>query len=321
MDAVSRRRAAAELDAVKRQFPELGLVLSTRRQAMDVPIDGPMVGIEPLTENQQVAIARRRAGEDGTALLDQARRTPGVRDLVSIPLYLNALLKSATGDELPTTKEGILRLFVEQHLREWRRREALDQTFSGHESDFLEALAVSATFAANTTIQADTARNVVSTTAARLTKDGQFILRTQPAGLLDVLVSEHSLVVAGTAGFAFQHQQFQEWYASLEAERVMVAAAAGDIESQRRLREDILNWPVWEEAVLFAIERLSRRGSDDATAAATAATLDALTVDPLLAAEMIFRAAPAVWDLVKAWSIDLAARWHTPERSTVLRDL
>jgi hypothetical protein len=31
-------------------------------------------------------------GSEGAALVDQAWRTPGVRELIAIPLYLNALL-------------------------------------------------------------------------------------------------------------------------------------------------------------------------------------------------------------------------------------
>jgi hypothetical protein len=313
LDASSRRRAAAELGALQRQFPELGLILSTRRQAMDTPIEGPIVSVNSLTDTQQLTIARRKAGSAGEGLLDAAWRTPGVADLVAVPLYLNALLASATVDDLPTTKEGILRLFVDQHLQNWRRREALNHAFSGCEGDFLQALAVSATQAANTSIQASVARSVVVDTASRLTQDGQFVLRTQPADLLDVLVSEHSLINAGAGGFAFQHQQFQEWYASLEVERVMVAAAGGDAESRRRLRDDILNWPVWEEAVLFAVERLSRR-NEEALSAAAAATGQALAVDPLLAAEMIFRAAPALWEGVRRQVTDLVGRWHLAGR-------
>lgn len=310
LDTTSRAAVAAQLQALNRQFPEMGIVLSTRRQAMDMPVEGPVVSVEPLTEDQQLQIARKAEG--GAERLDQAWRTPGVSDLVSIPLYLDALLGGAVTEPIPTTKEAILRLFVEQHRRAWRRREALNEAFSGQEDVFLEALAVSATYAANTAIQTQTARTVVSETARQLTADGQFILQTQPATLLNVLVSEHSLISAGTAGFAFQHQQFQEWYASFEVERTMASAHVGEAEARTRLRETILNWPVWEEATLFAIERLSRRDDEAAIAAAAEAIEQALEVDPLLAAEMSFRSTQAVWDRVKAKMMALASRWHAP---------
>jgi hypothetical protein len=77
-----------------------------------------------------------------------------------------------------------------------------------------------------------------------------------------------------------------------------------------QLRAAIFNQPMWEESVLFATERLSRE-SDGAELVAHAIEL-ALPIDPMLAAEMIYRAAPVVWEIVK---VDIAAfveRWHTP---------
>ena len=64
-----------------------------------------------------------------------------------------------------------------------------------------------------------------------------------------------------------------------------------------RLGLRILNWPAWEESILFACERLSRE--DPAGAQAVAATIrETLGIDPMLAAEMIFRSAPEVWTLI-----------------------
>ena len=58
---------------------------------------------------------------------------------------------------------------------------------------------------------------------------------------------------------SFQHQQFEEWYASFEVEQAMRASAAGEDEARRHLRVDILNQPAWEESILFTCERVSRK--------------------------------------------------------------
>jgi hypothetical protein len=92
-------------------------------------------------------------------------------------------------------------------------------------------------------------------------------------------------------GVAFQHQQFQEWYASRRVAELMKAAANGDAGARVELRASVLDRPSWEESVLFAAERLSRE-SNGAEVVAHAVRL-ALPIDPMLAAEMIFRAAPA----------------------------
>src|SRR5690606_12205180 len=92
LDAAARARARVQITALKAELPELGLVISTRKQALDIPFGGTRVDLLPLDDEQQMEIARGMRGEAGVQLVDQAWRTAGVRDLVTIPLYLTALL-------------------------------------------------------------------------------------------------------------------------------------------------------------------------------------------------------------------------------------
>jgi hypothetical protein len=131
LDSGSRRRLTTEIKQLRRDFPRLGVIVSTRRQALDVPILGPVIEIDNLTEGQQIEIARALRGPQGEALLDQAWRTPGVRELIAIPLYLTALLAHAPGGSMPTTREEVLRLFVAEHERGTERTEALREALFG----------------------------------------------------------------------------------------------------------------------------------------------------------------------------------------------
>ena len=312
LDREARLRASSEIRRLRRDFPLLGIVVSTRRQALDAPISGPLVKIDVLTDVQQLEIARALGGARGEALLDRAARTPGVRSLVSIPLYLTALLLQAPGGAMPTTKEAVLRLFVAEHEHGGGRAEALHATLSGHHAELLTALAVEATRTANTAISDDRARLVVKQVEDRLVAAGQ-ITAAPPAAVLDLFVDQHTLVRAGgaPAALSFQHQQFQEWYASFEVEQVMRKAALGDPDALHRLRADILDQPAWEELILFACERASRDdpAGVDAVAAAIAT---ALPIDPILAAEMIYRAAEDVWTRVRDNILAFVGRWHAP---------
>jgi hypothetical protein len=222
LDPVSRRRAIAETSRLRRDLPLLELVITTRRQALDVLISGPTVEIEALSEDQQLSIARAMYGDRGEQLLDSAWRTPGLRELVSIPLYLQTLLRETPGGIMPTTKEEVLRLFVTQHEKSPENAEALHQGLQGLHREFLTALAIDATASANTAISDARSRQVVTATAARLKAAGQIGQELQPRGILDLLINYHILVGTGPdGGVSFQHQQFQEWYASLEVEKLM----------------------------------------------------------------------------------------------------
>lgn len=313
LDAEARKRATAGLRAMQRTYPRLCVIISTRRQALDLPIGGQAVEIDLLSENQQIEIARAYRDEDGVAVVDAAWRTPGLRELVTIPLYLTALLASVTGAALPSTKEEVLRLFARQHEGAAENAEVLREALFGFHPQMLTALAIEATSTANTTISDSRARTVVKGVEDRLAAEGQISEVPQPIAVLDVLVSRHALVRSASGALSFQHQQFQEWYASFEVEQVMRLAASSDAAAAQRLRAEFLDQRAWEEPVLFACERLSRDGAEGAHAVAQA-VLSALSIDPLLAAEMIFRSSDAVWREITQPVIAFVKRWHKPDR-------
>ena len=308
LDPAARVAATRLLKALRREYPLLGIVIGTRRHLL--PISGAVVEVDPLSESQQLELARALRGQEGEALLDQAWRTPGVRDLVTIPLYLTALLRSTPGTKFPQTKEEVLRLFVTQHEEEPEKAAILQKELLGFHSDMLIGLGVEANRVANTVLSDKSANRVIAEVGAHLAAARQFTNPPQPATTIEVLVGGHLLIRASSGGVSFQHQQFQEWYASLDVSRIMREAANGDAIARTRLRADILNWPAWEESILFACERLSRENAGGAQVVATAIR-DTLGIDPMLAAEMIFRSSPEVWTLIGAETTVFAARWHT----------
>lgn len=81
LDVAARERARVQITALKTELPEIGLFVSTRRQALDIPFAGTRVDLLPLDDEQQIQIARAMRGEDGARLIDQAWRTAGVREL------------------------------------------------------------------------------------------------------------------------------------------------------------------------------------------------------------------------------------------------
>ena len=312
LDTESKKRAVNELRRLRRAFPLLRIVVSTRQQATDVPIAGPTVEVQPLSEEQQLEIARSVGGEAGVKLLDAAWRTPGVRELMSIPLYLTVLLKKAPGGLMPTTKEELLSLFVAEHEQSIDHADALRDHLNGRQKDVLIALSVEATTLANTAITETNARTVISRVSDRLVAEGQIARRPEPMAVIDTLISHHTVVRSGSGSqgvLSFQHQQFLEWHASFEVGRLMLGAQKDDGESTRQLKEEVLNQPQWEEAILFACERLSR--ADQAGVDAVSATiLVAAAIDPILAAEMIHRSADAVWSQIGETVVAFADRWH-----------
>ena len=311
LDIDAARRARVQIEGLKASLPNLGLMVSTRKQAMDVPFRGAHVALLPLDETLQLEIAIALRGSEGAGLLDEAWRTPGVRELVGIPLYLEALMSLPQGAAFPTTKEAVLSLFVASHEQQHQHADALRLGAGGMQTAYLEGLAALATATANTAVSDSNARRAIATTAHQLTDDGQITIKPQPDAVLGVLVSDHLLTRTEVGpGYAFQHQQFQEWYASHEVER-RVLDGVHEPAGRGALKSEILDLPAWEEAIFFMVERLAR-GDAVRQKACAEAILAAFEVDPILSAEMVARATDAVWALVEPGIAARVRRWHAP---------
>jgi hypothetical protein len=305
----AHKRLRVEIGQIRRDWPDVRIVVTTRRQALDVPISGPRVEIEPLSEDQQIAIAEALHGAAGKKSIDDAWRTPGVRALIATPLYLSALLAGSSQGAIGDTKEAVLRFFVEQHEKASDHVDALQSALRGCHAEILTELASHLNAIGSTTMSEADARRIVTTTSTRLREEGQIAGPLEPISVLEALTSHHTMMRSGE-GVAFQHQQFQEWYASNKVTHLMRASAKGDTSARVQLRAVILDQPTWEESVLFATERLSRE-QDGAEIIAHTVRL-ALPIDPMLSAEMIYRAAPTVWELVKTDITAFVGRWHKP---------
>lgn len=211
LDGAARKRAAVQVKRLQLELPEVSLLISTRKQALDVPVDGKRVNLLPLNETQQLDIARTLRGNAGERIIDQAWRMAGIRELVTIPLYLTVLLALPEESPFPTTKEEVLRQFIAVHEGDNHRIEALAGVTHGFHQRFLEDIAVAATRAANTTLSETMARKSVSVTDDALVVEGQITDKPQPNAVLEALVSHHLLMRADDpTGYSFQHQQFQE---------------------------------------------------------------------------------------------------------------
>jgi hypothetical protein len=108
--------------------------------------------------------------------------------------------------------------------------EALQGTLFGCHTEILTALASDLNAVGSTTMLETDARRIVTTAVAQLREQGQMSGQPEPLAVLEVMASHHTLMRsgAGDGGIAFQHQQFQEWYASHEVARLMRASAGGD---------------------------------------------------------------------------------------------
>src|SRR6185312_15117058 len=146
-------------------------------------------------------------------------------------------------------KEEVFRLFLAEHEGSNEKAEALQVATWGFHRQMLEALAVEATRAANVALPEPQALRAIGIAQDQLVSQRQLSVALQPKAVLEALINYHVLMRPGgpNGAVAFQHQQFQEFYASGRVEGLMRAAAGGDQEARAQLRREVLNERAWEE--------------------------------------------------------------------------
>jgi hypothetical protein len=308
-----------ELQKFRRGYANNSILLATRPQTPAPPVGADpkrrhlRVSLSQLTEAQQLTLLSAGLGNNATDFYHKANYVPGLRDILRTPLYAQAIASSPTRGELPTTKEEVIRHLVDTHERNETHRDELDKALLRSHGHFLRRIGTYMTEREITALREIDLRREISLAASELISLGQIVEQPEPLRVIDALVAHHVLVERLEVGdkrvFGFQHQQFQEWFASFHVEDCMVQATTPESTGVAFEKlDDILDRTSWEEALLFAVERLSRRG-DAAPHAVARAILRALGIDPMLAAEMIHRSTTEVWAIIADATLRFADNW------------
>ena len=308
LDETSRKRTRLQINELKREYPEIQFVVSSRHQEHDFPIFGPVVKLRSLNHSQQSEIATALRGTEGRALLEHAWRTSGLRELIEIPLYLSVLMNRIPGSRLPTTKDELLRAFVQKHESHPDHAPTLRAELHELHPQFLTALARAATEARSTALSAEAARTTIVDEQTTLIDGHQLSAPIPAPRVLDILARAHLVTRHAGESVGFHHHQFLEWYASHWVEKLLLESFAGSIDDHKILRERVLDVPDWEEAILFACERLSREGQRGAEAVA-ASIVQTFGIAPVFAAEMIFRSSGETWAVLSVDAQTFVRTW------------
>jgi nucleotide-binding universal stress UspA family protein len=307
-----RQVVALNLGKFRRDFPDCGLLVATRAFAPH-----PIVGASPLrllspTRTQQLEILRERLGPGADDLLAKAQRTAGLRDLLRTPLYLSFLADVGVGGRLPVTKDEVIDRFIASQEAHLKHSDALREQLQDCHRRYLRAIGRYLASEDDVAISQSELRKQVAIAEQQLIDESQISEKPNPQKIIDALVSHHVLIERANPGreclYSFQHQQFQEWFASFHVEGLIIAASETASPENLKALNSILNRSNWTEPLMFAIERLSRASAKGAQQVSKA-IIRATAIDPMLAAQMIQSATSETWDLIAPGMIRFALDW------------
>lgn len=300
-----------EIEKFTRDYPNNSIVFATRPNTLNVPLrKATFVYLSPLTKYQQNEIVASILGVEGAKLLEHARKIPGLSGILKIPFYLNVLCTTGREGVLPESKEEVINQFIKNHENQPRHQESLKNVLEEEQHHYLSYLGEVLTRENTTAISKSDLKKVLSEVGKKLKNEGLIKDIPTPHETIAVLHDHHVLVChPDEEHYDFQHQQFQEWYASFHVENMIVDAAANVDGARVALYETIINYVSWEESLMFAIERLSRKNTEGMEAVGEL-VLKTLGIDPMLAAEMIARSPDDVWNYIKETTFAFVKKWH-----------
>jgi hypothetical protein len=213
---------------------------------------------------------------------------------------------------LPATKDEAIHRFIDNLEGRVGHRDVLREQLQNRQRPYLCAAAGLLISQGDITISESNLRREIATVADRLVGDGQISQKPDAQLVIDALVSHHVLIERANPGteclYSFQHQQFQEWFASFYVQDCIIAASENAAQDNLKAFDSILDHSDWTESLLFAVERLSRVSTEGASYVSHA-IIRAIRIDPMLAAVMIHRATAEAWTFIAEPVTRFATEW------------
>jgi hypothetical protein len=315
--------AVRALTQLERNFPAAGIILATRGHRIQPPLPASVrVKLRPISRSQRTEYLRESLTHRASELIAELDSDPALDDLTRTPLVLAevATLFQA-GKPIPKTKMAVLEAVVQLIEESDEHRHHLDgPNLSGNSRDYLIELAKYSASEGEVSLIDAKARAAVYSVSARLQLTHQIVHLPQPADVLNTLCAHHLLqrVNYPVVAFKFQHQQFQEFFATTALQRELSPVTANsDPSAIRSFARNFINIPAWEEPLRMLAEDIGRaigEGSpSDDLPAAKQLIMQALEIDPIFAAELSRLCGRNVWlevrqsvaDRLRLWLSDL----------------
>ncbi|MBN9662263.1 MAG: hypothetical protein J0H49_28960 [Acidobacteria bacterium] len=301
ISSVYSQEAATALHELERTFPAAGIVVATRVHDTVPPLPGSTrIRLLPLTAAQRLQYLVEALGETQARQFHESLAADRVlNELTRTPLILSEITAlHQSGREVPRTKLRLLRAVIEMmEQSEAHSAHLQGPPLWGHAEQYLRELALQLVGRGDVIIGAADARSVCHTVSDRLKHDQQLEHSPESADILKTLCAHHILerIEYPVAGFRFEHQQFQEYYAALMVqEKLAELVAEKDANRREAFNATYINEPAWDEPLALAAEDFGSTG-DHATSVESASVLidGALRVDPLFAARLARLCGPA----------------------------
>lgn len=319
--AADLERASREIKKLEREYPAVGMLISSRQHKVDpFNMGAARFELAEVSDSQREAYIESVIPDRAKGLLQQFEDSSSLDSLSRVPFILELLVALyASNDTLPQTKAEVLEAIIESFARSDEHAAALaGNPLRSFATDYMEALAAEMTAQGRASLTSQRACQIVSDVSTSHVQSGQ---RTSPPGPLSVLESlcAHYLLEMITypeQAFRYSHQQFQESFAA-GALRAKVLSTLQDTTGNAIafFQSEFINIPVWEESLLLLAEGEGAQGSDQAKTIVSNLVEWTTIVDPVFAARLYNNSNRLAQDVFDSVLQPLLRRWYECESS------
>jgi hypothetical protein len=296
------------LRGLERDFPSAGIIVATRTHHLTPPLPGALrLRLLRLRRAQRAAYLAARFGAKSGELRALIEADPSLDELTRTPFILSEVASLfEAGAEIPSTKIGVLAEVLRlQEQRDEHRNALQSAPIFGRQTDYMKALATEMTRRGTVALHETDGRAVVSAVARELADRGQ----VEPVGALSILaaLTAHHVVERleyPQTAFQFEHQQLQEYYATLDVRARLLDQRDEDHDATGRFTADYINDPAWAEPLRMIAETFAEQTGNGETdkrniRAGEKLVEMALAVDLVFAGELAQLCGASVWNEVR----------------------
>lgn len=293
-------------------YPNIALAITTRATRTTPALScARVLTLRQLTLIQKTIIIRNSSLSDPEGFLKELENNVALSKITNTPLFFAVALQLARSNRpIPQTRAELLESFTKELITIDNHSDMLEiGPCRGLHNWYLEAAARSMTNQARTILTTDELNIALANCSRMLQHDGYLSAPASTTEIADNLVRHHTLVqLEAAGGYAFVHQQFQEWFAARWLKRHVSAlsgqAAAADI---LKFQCDVLDQTLWRPALEFTIELLL---STKGYSVIADIVRWMIPVDLIVAAELSYIGGQHVWSNVRAELGAMLRDWY-----------
>ncbi|MEN6313466.1 MAG: SMEK domain-containing protein, partial [Clostridiaceae bacterium] len=286
------------------------VIVTTRESRSEPPLTNAYTFfLEPLNNDERQEIIQKLCSSNYEKVVKVIENNLSLSEITKTPLFLIGLIKILKNDiSIPVTRYEILNGLVIDAEKEHSASLSIPTGYNY--SYYLMQIASDMTYKGVINTNETAILKSVALCSKKLFNEGIIGTIPEANNILSILYNHHLIIKPSIQpnSIRFIHQQFQEWFASEYLfYEVIDAFTSKNSEKIFNFCKEIINQPIWEEALSFLIEHLERDNYFDICANLLRIVMK---IDLIFASQLSHCINDIIWNKIKKELSSSLCNWY-----------